>query len=329
MAPGGRLMAGRTYWHLEAAKRVPSPYEIGTSRLLYYGERGFAVKTPVADWYSRHQQAAPLDWASLERFRDPRETTYAKYVALEAEREAFVDGLMRSAEDSGYDEKLNRAWLGRLEQWLPVLLYPCHGLQMVTAYVGQLAPTSELVAAFAFQAGDEMRRIQRLAYRVKQLEPLSPGFSRGKQHWQDAPPWQPLRRVVEELLVTYDLGEALAALTLVVAPWFDAFFVQHGSKLAEAEGDPLLSRLLFSLDEDCRWHQAVADDLWRGLLDGSPAGVEFVSRVVRERDAPMRRALEALEPIWEARLEPLSVVLGAIGAELDARRQRLGIVGTT
>ncbi len=322
-------MARRTYWHLEGAKRVPTPYEVGTSRLLYYGERGFEVENPVADWYRRHQKTAPLAWASLERFRDPRETTYSKYVALAQEREAFVDGLLRSALDSGHDDQLGSEWLTGLEKWLPVLLYPCHGLQMVTAYVGQLAPTSELVVAFAFQAGDDMRRIQRFAYRVKQLEPLSPGFSRGKERWQSAPEWQPLRRVIEELLVTYDLGEALAALTLVVRPWFDAFFVQHGSRIAEAAGDPLLSRLLFSLHEDCRWHQALSDELWRVLLDGSPAGTDFVTRVLADRNAPMRQALAALEPVWDARLEPLAHVLAAIDDDLGERRRRLGLGGNS
>jgi toluene monooxygenase system protein E len=319
------MMAQRTYWHLEGAKRVPTPYELGTSRLLYYGERGFEVETPIADWYRRHQKAAPLAWASLERFRDPRETTYSKYVALAQEREAFIDGLLRSALDGGHDEQLAAEWLGDLERWLPVLLYPCHGLQMVAAYVGQLAPTSELVVAFAFQAGDDMRRIQRLAYRVKQLERLAAGFSRGKERWQSAPEWQPLRRVIEELLVTYDLGEALAALTLVVRPWFDAFFVRHGSRVAEAAGDALLSRVLFSLHEDCSWHRALGAELWRVLLDGSPAGRDFVDRVVDARLPAMRAAVEALEPIWDARLEPFARVLDAIDDDLAAERRSLGL----
>jgi toluene monooxygenase system protein E len=321
------MTAQRTYWHLEANKRVPSAYELGTSRLLYYPERGFEVETPVAAWYRRHQLAAPLGWQALERFRDPRETTYSKYVVLGDEREAFVDGLLRSAVEGGHDDNLADHWLERLERWLPVLLYPCHGLQMVAAYVGQLAPTSELVVAFAFQAADEMRRIQRLAYRTKQLERRRVGFSRGKERWQAAPEWQPLRRVVEELLVTYDLGEALAALTLVVKPWFDELFVHHGARLAEAKGDPLLSRLFFSLHEDCRWHRALGDELWPLLLAGKPDAAAFVTRVVSERHTAMRAALAALEPLWDAQDEPFAVVLDAISDDVEKRHRRLGLGG--
>jgi toluene monooxygenase system protein E len=315
----------RTYWHLEAQKRVPSAYEIGTSRLLYYPERGFEVETPVTAWFQRHQSGGELKLDALARFRDPRATTYTKYVALGREKESFVDGLLRAADENGYDGKLEADWLASLERWLPVLLYPCHGLQMVSAYVGQLAPTSELVTVFAFQAADEMRRIQRLAYRTRQLEHRAPGFRRGKETWQHMPEWQPFRRLIEELLVTYDFGEAVIALGLVVKPAFDTFFMRHGGRFAEAQRDPLLSRLFFSLDEDCRWHESVSDELVRLVLEGSPENVAFVTRVVRERYAQTRAALAAFAPWWSAEAEPYATVLEALDAELGKRWQKLGL----
>jgi toluene monooxygenase system protein E len=251
------MSARRTYWHLEGRKRVPSPYEIGTARLLYYPERGFEVETPVGAWYREYQTGGELQLTALERFRDPRETTYSKYVALGRDKEAFVDGLLRSADESGYDDELDTGWLAELERWLPVLLYPCHGFQMLSAYLAQLSPTSELVAVFAFQAADEMRRIQRFAYRSRQLERRVPGFGPGKTRWEPAPEGLPLRRVLEELLVTYDFGAALVAFTLALKPAFDAFFIRRGGRLAEARRDPLLCRMFFSLDAelDKRWRR--------------------------------------------------------------------------
>jgi toluene monooxygenase system protein E len=315
----------RTYWHLEAQKRVPSAYDIGTSRLLYYPERGFEVETPVAAWYRRYQGGSPLGLESIAGFRDPRETTYAKYVALAREKEAFVDGLLREADESNYDDKLGAEYLASLEAWLPVLLYPCHGLQMVSAYLGQLAPVSELVVCFAFQTGDEMRRIQRLAYRVKQLERRGAGFSRGKARWEQAPEWQPLRRVVEELLVTYDFGEALVAHGLVLKPMFDALFMQHGARVAEARHDPMLSRLLFSLNEDCRWHESFTDELVRTIAASVPEGARFVARILRERHGAARAAFAALEPSWNAEHEPFALVLASLDARLAQRWRALGL----
>ena len=55
------MSARRTFWHLEGKRRVPTDYEIKSSRLLYYPERGLAVKTPVGAWIERYQAGSPLD----------------------------------------------------------------------------------------------------------------------------------------------------------------------------------------------------------------------------------------------------------------------------
>ena len=84
----------KTYWHLAAARKKPTDYEIATSRLLYYVERGFEVTTPIASWYARHQQGSPLACSDWDGFRDPRETTYTKYTELQAAKEKFVDAIL-------------------------------------------------------------------------------------------------------------------------------------------------------------------------------------------------------------------------------------------
>jgi toluene monooxygenase system protein E len=320
------MSAQRTFWHLEANRRVPSAYELKSSKLLYYPGRGFEVATPVGDWFLRHQVGSPLSLTGLDRFRDPRQTTYTSYVALAREKESFVDGLLRSADATDYDARLPEAWVGSLESFLPVLLYPCHGLQMVTAYVAHLAPVSEVVIALAFQQADEIRRVQRLAQRVAMLRKARPGFGeRGRALWQDAPPWQPLRRVIEELIVTYGFGEAFVRLGLVVKPLFDAFFVEHGAHLAESQRDPLLCRLFFSLQEDCRWHESVADELVRALISDSTANRALMSGWVRAARPAMLSALAALEPLWDPKLEPFRAVLEAVETRTAERLRGLGL----
>jgi len=196
----------------------------------------------------------------------------------------------------------------------------------VTAYVAHLAPVSEVVIALAFQQADEIRRVQRLAQRVAMLRKVRPGFGEGARRvWQDAPEWQPLRRVIEELLVTYDFGEALVRLNLVVKPLFDAFFVERGSRLAEARQDPLLCRLLFSLHEDCRWHASVTDDLVRALRSVGDANDQTISAWVRTHRPGMLNALSALEPLWDPRLEPYPAVLEALDAQTAGRLRNLGL----
>jgi toluene monooxygenase system protein E len=95
-----------------------------------------------------------------------------------------------------------------------------------------MAPTARITIAATFQAADEMRRVQRLAYRMRQLQVTHPEFGRtALQTWQDDPIWQPLREVIEALLVTWDWGEALVALQFVLKPAFDELFMTQFGRL--------------------------------------------------------------------------------------------------
>jgi toluene monooxygenase system protein E len=165
----------KTYWHLLQQRRMPTEYEIVTSKLLCYtGEgftgKGFELDVPLLDWYKRFQQASPLTCTSWDSFRDPRETTYTKYTALQRDKEIFVDAVLEEIEQSGYDGQLSARWLHVLSRIFAPLRYPGHGLQMVASYVGQMAPSGRIVITAALQAADEMRRVQRIAYRVRQLQ---------------------------------------------------------------------------------------------------------------------------------------------------------------
>src|SRR3569623_1906293 len=113
-----------TYWHLADLGRSPTDYEIATSRLLYHVGRGFEVAVPLSDWYRRYQTGSALRCDDWERFYDPRETTYAAYVAGRAENEAALD---RGAPSPA----LAPDWVAALGQLLPPALYLFHGLQMV------------------------------------------------------------------------------------------------------------------------------------------------------------------------------------------------------
>jgi len=153
----------RTYWHLSDLGRKPTDYDIATSRLHYWTARGFEVKVPVSEWYERYQRGSELRCRDWEEWGDPRQTTYTTYTTMQRTREAFVNGLLDSISDD-YDRGLSPQWVALLNRVLAPLRYPGHGLQMVAAYVGNMAPTARITIAATFQAADEMRRVQRLAY---------------------------------------------------------------------------------------------------------------------------------------------------------------------
>ena len=286
----------KTYWHLEKAGRPPTEYELVTSKLHYYIGKGFEVNVPIQNWYRQHQDDSPFKCSDWEQFRDPRETTYTSYTALQRSKEADVDRVFESI-TSAYDLNLSEGWLQILERVLAPLRYPCHGLQMISAYVAHMAPGGRLTIAGLFQTGDELRRVQRLAYRLRQIQCSHPAFGQdSKAMWQNDPLWQPLRQTIERLLVTYDWGEAFVANNLVVKPLFDEIFMTGFSNVARANGDPLLGDFYGSLNEDCKWHRDWSLELAQTAISDNPENKDAVARWIKKW-RPL--AIEAMAPFTE------------------------------
>ncbi len=307
------MTAQRTWWHLEGLKKKPSDYDISTSKLLYYTNRGFEVHTPSGEWLLTQQKNCPLQVTDWEQFRDPRETTYTKYTMLQNEKEIYVDGLLRSVDETGYDQRLTPQWLATLSGILGPILYPTHGLQMIAAYVGHIAPSGRLVVTCALQAADEMRRTQRFAYRLRQIQITHPKFAQsGKALWQEDPMWQPMRMAIEKLLVTYAWGETITALNLVLKPAFDALFLTQLACLAERSGDEILTKVLASLEEDTRWHREWMQAFVTFCITESPKNAMFVQSWI-----------EKWVPICDAAIAPFLSLFETKGASVRTSVRQL------
>ena len=169
------------------------------------------------------------------------------------------------------------------------LRYPGHGLQMVAADIGKMAPISRIIMAASFQAADEMRRVQRLAYRMRQLQVTHTEFGgTAQQTWRDDPIWQPLREIIETLLVTWDWGEALVALQFVVKPAFDELLMTQFGRLARAAADDVLDRICFSLNERLRLASRLE---WVAHVDRHPghAGIGTCDQGLDREMGPARQ----------------------------------------
>jgi hypothetical protein len=307
--PESLMAQQKTYWHLLQQRRMPTEYEIVTSKLLCYTGEGFTgtrfeIDVPLTDWYKRFQQDSPLTCSSWESFRDPRETTYTKYTEIQRDKEIFVDGILQEIELTGYDAQLAPRWRHVLSRVVAPLRYPGHGLQMIASYFGQMAPSGRIVITAALQAGDEMRRVQRIAYRVRQLQQHHPNFAAdSKARWQTDPLWQPLRMAIEKLLVCYDWGESFVATNLVLKPLVDELFMNHVSALALREGDYLLGQVFYSLNEDCRWHRGWTQALTRMLIEDNPHNSRTIQGWIEKWHPVAADAVQAFAPVFDGHLD--------------------------
>jgi toluene monooxygenase system protein E len=191
---------------------------------------------------------------------------------------------------------------------------------MVASYIGQMAPSGRIVIAARLQAGDEMRRVQRLAYRVRQLQKVYSGFaSDSKPRWQTDALWQPLRMAIEKLLICYDWAEAFVALNLVLKPLIDELFMNHLSDLRLREGDYLLGRILDSLNEDCRWHREWSQALTRMVIEDNSHNIGIIQGWIEKWHPVAARASQAFAPLFEGKLEDAQMPpLEGVAQKLDS-----------
>jgi toluene monooxygenase system protein E len=285
--------ARRTYLPLEELRRKPTDYDVTTTGLLYYPARGFEVETPVWRHYVEYQRGGMLRSSRWEEFEDPAHFTYSAYIAERRDQEAFLDRLL---------ERPALPVPGELEPLLGLLSalrFPLHGLQMVAAYVGALAPSGRISVAAAFQAADQLRGIQRLcqwlARSGKAAALLDAG---GREIWQQSPAFQPLRRVIEELLVSYDWGEALIVLNGIIKPIFDRLWFDHLAGVAERHQDEILEKILSSLADDARWHEAWFVSFAQVALSSEPANALAIRQSIDKHRPRVADAVQALLPAF-------------------------------
>jgi len=285
--------ARRTYLCLEGSRKKPSDYQITSTALLYYPARGFEVDTPVWRHYQEFQQGGQLRSERWDELEDPAQYTYSTYVAERRDQEAFLDRLFERPK-----LPLSRE-LTPLLGLLSALRFPLHGLQMVAAYVGALAPSGRISVVLAFQAADELRRIQRLCqWLARSGQPVAQLDALGREIWQQNPAFQPLRRSIEELLVTYDWGAALVVLNGIMKPIFDRLWFEQLAGVAERHQDEILEKILSSLSDDGRWHEAWFIAFARVAQQGEAANQPAIQKCVEQHRPRVAQAVQALLPAF-------------------------------
>ncbi len=256
-------------------RRKPTEYEAVTGGFHYHFNRQPAPfdldpGSAINRWYVKHREGSPLRADDWEGFRDPAALNYRRYIALQHDREVYAEGVVDHYEARDDDAKLDTAWVEILGRIYVPARYLFHVLQITSLYVGQVAPSAYITNAAFFQAADELRALQWIAYRAKSLS-LTHGTQLAnteatRRIWETDEAWQPARETLERLLLAYDWGEAFTALNLAVKPALDALFKEAFVDLASANGDGLTAALLQESRVDTTRNQAWSAALARYAL---------------------------------------------------------------
>jgi hypothetical protein len=280
--------------------RKPSEYEVVTHNMNHtVGATPLEMGPDVHGnrWLARHRDGIALKAAHLDEFRDPDQMTYRRYTQAMDEQETYVDGLLQQySEVRDSDRSLSPPALDFLAACLTPARYLGHGLQMLSAYVQQLAHSSYLANCAAFQTADQLRRVQRVAYRTRQLATAHPerGYgARERATWETDPDWQAVREAIERLLVCYDWDEAFVGLNLVVKPVVDELFLKSFADLARQHGDDLdalvAENLFLDAQRSRRWSVAAC----RAMIGADPSNAKVLGEALRRWSPTGQKILES------------------------------------
>ena len=296
-----RRAAGRKTWsRLGNLGRVPTEYEIVTHEMVHTAKElplEMGEDTFANQWMKQYRDDTGLTVHDWERFRDPDAMFYRVYNQQQDKAETFIDeALEQLTGKADADAELSEDCIDLLAKVFAPSRYMVHGLQMASAYIQQLASTSYVANAASFQVADQLRRVERIAYRTQQLALAWPdkGFAANeRQHWEQAPLWQPVRRAVEELLVAFVWREAFVLTNLLVKPALDALSLEAFAAVAEENGDTLDSLVCNNLLEDARRCKRWSTALSRFLIEQDSGNRELLLSTARAHKSTVLDAIES------------------------------------
>ena len=295
MSLPGRLRL-KTYSHLAQSRTVPSEYTITTTDLLFTATKGHSVVTPVTEWQKKYVDGSLLMTKDVP-FQDPESYTYTKYVTVRNKKEIFLEGIYSAIEQSTYRDSLSDDWRLKVQRCLGAFVYICHGMQMASAYLGQMGSSGQLIAMLAMQTADELRRTENLVHQLLILNPRTDeALTEGTNTWMTDPAFQKVRSTLENLLVTYDWGEAYVAFNLVFKPLMDEMFLKEFAVEAAANADPLLEKILLSLAEDSDWHRLCAKTYTANVLKQDPKNSDAINKWIAMWKPLIKEMIAELSP---------------------------------
>jgi toluene monooxygenase system protein E len=125
--------------------------------------------------------------------------------------------------------------------------------------------------------------------------------------WQTDRVWQPLREVVEKLLIAYDWAESFVGLNLVVKPLVDELFMKCVSDLALRHDDYLLGQIFYSLNEDCQWHREWTESLIRMAIEDHASNKVTIQAWIDRWHPLAARAVRAFALLLEDTLKATEI----------------------
>jgi len=218
-----------------------------------------------------------------------------------------VELCLKNAKRARVYDGWNSTWLKFIERNVGAWMHAENGLALhVFTSIQRSGPTNMINTAVAVNAAHKMRFAQDLALFNLDLAEATEAFD-GSAHravWQEAPEWQPTRKVVEELTAVGDWCQLLFATNIVFEQLVGSLFrTELIMQIAARNGDYITPTIVGTGEHDYDRDLNYTRNLFR-LLTRDPEHGEANKALFAEwLGIWVPRCLDAahaLQPIWSA-----------------------------
>jgi hypothetical protein len=165
-----------------------------------------STKITLDDWYG---------------YRDPNQMWQRPYYVSQSEAEKSIERVTELVVSTGSAKAVDPQWVERgiVGAYFPFAHYE-YGLFRALNMSARESLSDTINNVLVFLAADKLRHAQAISIMGLDLESVYENFdgTAGKKVWLENPDWQPLRRLIEEVMTVIDWNETIVATMLALEP---------------------------------------------------------------------------------------------------------------
>ena len=262
------------------------------------------------------------DWYA---FKDPRQFYYGAYTINRAKQQDAMEKTFEFVQRRALLSSLSDEARDRLASLIVPLRHVEWAANTNNCFVTAYGWGTAITQATMFHSMDRLGIAQYVS-RIGLLLDGNTGasLSEGKRRWLDEPVWQPLRKLVEDMMVVRDWFETYVAQNLVLDGLLYPLIYTHVDAVLSSQYGPGISMLNeFStswFDETTRWVDATIKTAVGESTENAALIAQWVHVWRKEAtDALMPLAIEALGT------DDAAAAMRSVSEQFDARLTKIGV----
>ncbi len=278
---------------------------------------------PHLELFDKRRTAIELD--DFDKLIDPRQYYYAPYTIQRAKQQEAQDNNFSMVEKRGLLALVSDEWRAKIAHLIVPLRHAEWGANTNNCYMSAYAYGTPFNSAALMQAMDRLGLAQYVTRLGLVLDPSAKLLDSAKAEWMTHPDWQPMRRLIEDLMVTKD--------------WFEVHLAQNF--LLDGAVYPLAyEQIDAALAAQGSVAYAMCTEFMRDWFAESVRWTDATLKVAAGASSENQALLKSWVAVWEPRVReavlPLAQVafgaeangaLDKIASALDARLAKIGIGG--